>query len=139
MIAPLTLAALVFAAPASAGVFALTDCADHALGTEFCSPEAALDMLGGIEPAWGNRFDRDAPYAIVTVLSMLRDGLSDRIETGACETGEVMAFAADELWAVYIGDMAEGMPISYEMEFSVLRRYTGNVIAYLTNGECEVS
>lgn len=136
MMARVTLAALMLATPAAAGVFHLTDCADHAVGTEFCSPEQALEMLDGIEPAWGNRFDRDAPYAIVSVLGALQAGLANRIETGACETGELAAYEADELWAWYIGDMAEGVPISYEMEFSVLRRYTENVIFYLSNGEC---
>lgn len=136
MLARLILAALVLPIPASAGVFHMTECADHPVGTEFCSPEAALDMLDGIEPAWGNRFDRDAPYAIVSVLSALQSGLADRIETGTCEAGELAAYEADELWAWYIGDVAPGVPISYEMEFSVLRRYTENVIGYLTNGEC---
>lgn len=131
-----TLAVLMLATPVSAGVFHLSDCADHALGTEFCSPETALAMLDGIEPAWGNRFDRDAPYAIVSVLGALQQGLADRIETGTCEAGELAAYEADELWAWYIGDVAEGVPISYEMEFSVLRRYTENVIFYLSNGGC---
>ena len=124
------------AATAQQGIYRLEDCAIAGLETEVCSPEQASAALEWIEPAWGLQFDRNDPFAIVTVLGYLKQGIDSRIATGECQPGEDLAHAAVDIRMWYIGDLPEGAPTSYEMDFSILTRFIDGAVAYLDNGNC---
>ena len=134
------LALLAVAAPVAAtaqqGIYRLEECALGGLGTEVCSPEQASAALEFIEPAWGLQFDKNDPFAIVTVLGYLKEGIDSRIATGNCQPGEELAYAAVDIQTWYIGDLPEGAPTSYEMEFAILTGFIGSAVAYLENGNC---
>ncbi|MFQ6549064.1 hypothetical protein AADZ90_014000 [Aestuariibius sp. 2305UL40-4] len=129
----------VLALPTSAqlGVYRLEDCGFYQIGTEFCSPEQASAALEWIEPSWGLQFSENDPFAIVTILGYLKQGIDSRIETGLCEPGEDLAYAVTEIWAMYVGDLPEDAPTSYEMDFLIVDRFVNNAVEYLDNGDCD--
>jgi hypothetical protein len=126
------------AAPAlSQDMSAIDACATAAFGTGGCSAEAAREALYNLYPGYVAPF-HDAgmeSFAMLTVLSILGDGIANRLDGGDCVFNEELAGEATGIWTDYVR-LPEGAAPDLATRVGVLDRFVTNATAYILEGTC---
>ncbi len=116
---------------------AIDACAAATFGTGDCTVEAAQEALFNLYPGYVRDF-HDAgmeSFAMLTVLSIIGDGLTNRLDNGDCIFNDEIAGDAKSIWAEYVA-LPDGAPPRIAERVTTLDRFVQNAAAYILEGTC---